>query len=314
MPKTKVAVLDDYDSSISKLKCWDTLKENCDLTFFNKPMAGKDVSIFDVLVAVRERTQIDRKFLEEAKNLKHLALTGRLSGQTDLAALRERKISVSYTDGSGSAPTELTIALILASMKNLIENHGRMKQGGWQAGLARSISGQTLGVLGLGRIGTRIAQFGKLMDMKVLSWGPTEDAGRSAKLGIERATFEECMSRSDVISINLRLSEKTKGLVTAKALKSMKDGACLVNTARAEIVDKEALYAELKKGRIRGAFDVFHEEPLPTEDPFRKLPNVLLSPHMGYVTDKVYDTFFSQVAENILAWKQNQPFKNALED
>lgn len=312
MKKFKVAVLDDYDGSISKLNCWDSLKNDFEITFFNSPVRGKEVSSYEVIVAVRERTLLNKDFLEDAKNLRHLALTGRLSGQADLATLKARKISASFTEGSGSAPAELTIALILGMAKNLADHHSRIKSGSWQSGVDRSLSGKTLGVLGLGRIGTRVAQFGKLLDMTVISWGPTEDAGRSAKLGVERVSIDECLRRSDVLSVNLRLSEKTRSLIGSKELKTMKDGACLVNTARAEIVDKDALYVELRSGRIRGAFDVFHEEPLPPHDPIRSLPNVLLSPHMGYVTDEVYQLFFSQVVTNIISWKNGVPYKDAL--
>jgi len=308
----KIAVLDDYDKTISRLPCWKTLPPDCTIDFLPHPVGGREVADYDVIVTVRERTRITREFLAHAKQLKHLALTGRLSGQADLAALQERHISVSYTAGSGSSAAELTIALILGITKGISERDHVVRSGGWHAGLATTLSGKTLGILGLGRIGTTVAQFGSLMGMRVISWGPTPDQGRAIQYGLTRLPIEQVLQTADVIAICLRLSEKTRDLIGAKDLALMKEGASLVNTARAEIVDKHALYAILREGRIRGAFDVFYEEPLPHDDLLRTLPNVLLSPHMGYVTHEVYQTFFSQVVHNILAWKDGRPFNDAL--
>lgn len=311
--KTKVAVLDDYDGSISKLICWKHLQPYFQLDFFSSPKQAEELAEYEVIVTLRERTIVTRNFLDRAKNIKHLAVTGRLSGQADLNALKEKGITASYTDGSGSSAAELTIALILGVTKGVHLRHFAVQSGQWQIGPAGNLSGKTLGILGLGRIGTKVAQFGKLMDMNVISWGPTPDQGRQEKYGIRRLELAEVMRNSDVVTICLRLSEKTKGILGPQELALLKNGACLVNTSRAEIIQKNALYVELKSTRISGAFDVFYEEPLPIDDPIRKFPNVLLSPHMGYVTHEVYEVFFSQVVGNILAWKNGQPYRNALE-
>jgi phosphoglycerate dehydrogenase-like enzyme len=311
--KTKVAVLDDYDCSISKLNCWDILGADFQIDFFSIPKVTDELSDYQVIVTIRERTIVTRDFLDRAKNLQHLAVTGRLSGQADLQALSEKGITASYTDGSGSSAAELTIALILGVTKGIHFRHVAVQSGHWQIGPASNLSGKTLGILGLGRIGTKVAQFGKLMDMNVISWGPSPDQGRQEKYGILRLELAEVMKNSDVVAVCLRLSEKTKGILGPQELALLKDSACLVNTSRAEIIQKSALYAELKSARISGAFDVFYEEPLPADDPIRTLPNVLLSPHMGYVTHEVYEKFFSQVVENILAWKNGHPYRNALE-
>lgn len=308
----RVAVLDDYDGSIEQLTCWAALRPHFQIDFFSRPISADELAQYEVIVTVRERTVMTRERLQQATRLRHLALTGRLSGQADLETLKERGIAVSYTEGSGSAAAELTIALILGVTKGVAERDRVVRAGGWQSGPATMLAGKTLGILGLGRIGTKVAQFGTAMNMRVVSWGPTEDRGRSEQYGVARLSLEQLFQESDIVAICLRLSDKTRGIIDQKVLALLKDGACLVNTARAEIVDKRALYDVLASGRIRGAFDVFYEEPLPVDDPMRTYPTVLLSPHMGYVTNEVYQIFFSQVVQNILAWTRGESFKNAL--
>ncbi len=308
----KIAVLDDYDGSISKLTLWKELAGEFEIHFFSQPILPDDIKSFEVVVATRERTKLTASYLAKLESLKHLALTGRLSGQADLETLKKRAIATSFTDGSGAAPAELTIALLLAITKRVHDRHLVVRQGGWQIGPSQTLGGKTLGILGLGRMGTQVAQFGKLIGMKVISWGPTEDKGRSANLGIERLPLEECLKESDALCICLRLSEKTKGLLHEEQLGMLKTGSALVNTSRAEIIDKDALYSELKKNRIWAALDVFYNEPLPIDDPLRTFPNVLLSPHMGYVTNEVYESFYSQVVENIQNWNKGAPYRNAL--
>lgn len=308
----KLAVLDDYDGSISKLPCWNKLSGSFEIKFFNKPIHPQEIFDFQVLVANRERTILNAEFLKEASSLRHVALTGRLSGQADLETLKQRSIAVSYTDGSGSSAAELTVALLLGVTKRLHDRHNEVRNGGWQIGPSQTLQGKTLGVLGLGRIGTRVAQFGKLLDMNVISWGPTNDQGKAAKLGVERLSLDECLKRSDVVCICLRLSDQTRGLLKEKELRLLRDRSILINTARAEVVEKEAFYAELKSGRIGAALDVFYSEPLPQDDPIRSFPNVLLSPHMGYVTQEVYNIFFPQVVENILNWSEGRDYRDAL--
>lgn len=310
----KLAILDDYNSEIFKLTCWARLYENFKITTFNEKQTDEVLSEFECIVTVRERTMIDQKFLDAATNLKHLALTGRLSGQADLVSLQQKGIAVSYTDGSGQAASELTIALILGSIKRIQMQHQSVAQGAWQNGLSKSLAGKTLGILGLGRVGLKVAQFGKLMDMNVISWGPTADNGRSEKYGLQRIPLTEVLSQSDVLAICLRLSEKTRNLLAAPELERLKTGSLLVNTSRAEIIVKNDLYKELETGRFNAALDVFHNEPLDEDDPLRKFSNVLLSPHMGYVTEEVYEIFFEQVVDNIIAWDSGKPYKNALAD
>ena len=309
---TKIAVLDDYDGSISKLPCWKKLGNDFEIRFFNDPIIAKDVSGFNVIVANRERTILDQKFIKEAENLQHLALTGRLSGQADLNALKAKGVAVSFTEGSGSSAAELTIALMLGITKRIHDRHNTVKSGGWQSEPSITLQGKTLGVLGLGRIGSRVAEAGKLLGMNVISWGPTEDNGRSLRMGIQRMELADCLKNSDVLSICLRLSEKTRNILGAKELALLKDGVFLINTSRAEIIEKDALYEELESNRIWAALDVFYKEPLPQNDPLRRFSNVLLSPHMGYVTKEVYQTFFTQVVDNIIAWKNGAPYQDAL--
>jgi len=308
----RLAVLDDYDGSIAKLKCWQKLAGIFEISFFNALKSGHDLKDFDAVVLLRERTVFNRETILACKNLKHIALTGRLSGQADFKTLKEKAISASYTAGSGSAPAELTIGLLIEAAKKISHHDRVMRKGGWHSEPARNLAGKTLGVLGLGRIGTKVTQFAKLMDMNVVSWGLTPDGGRSEKLGISRVSLEECLSSSDFICICLRLSDSTRGLLGKAELSSIKNGATLINTARAEIVTKEALYAELSSERISACLDVHYEEPLPHADPLRQLPNVVLSPHMGYVTAEVYDLFYGQVVENLFNWNHGRPFNDAL--
>ncbi len=308
----KIAILDDYDQSISKLPHWERLRSRFELHFFDRVATPDELASYAVIVAVRERTIFNRALLEKLPRLEHLALTGRLSGQADLVTLRERKISVSYTDGSGTAAAEQSIALLLASSKRIQLLDQGLRNGRWQNGVNGDLRGKSLGILGLGRVGTAVAQFGKIFGMKVSSWGPTPDGGRSEKLGIERIELRECLERSDYVVVGLRLSDQTRGLLGATELALLRDGAHLINAARAEIIDKNALYAELRSGRIFAGLDVFYQEPLPENDELRQFKTTVLSPHMGYVTRNVYETFFTQVAENIHNWSEQRPYRNAL--
>lgn len=307
-----IAILDDYDQTISKLPAWQKLSPDFKLQFFNAPVAPILLENFDVIVANRERTNLNSSFLNQLPKLKHLALTGRLSGQADVATLKSRNIATSFTEGSAASAAELTIGLMLSITKRIHDRHNAVRNGDWQIGPSHTLKGKTLGVLGLGRVGAPVAQFGNLIGMNVISWGPTEDNGRSKKLGVQRVTLAEALIQSDVLCICLRLSAQTKNLIGENELSHLKSSMSLINTSRAEIIEKNALYNELKRGRIYGAFDVFHHEPLSKIDPIRTFPNVLLSPHMGYVTTEVYDTFFNQVVDNIMAWKTGAPYQNAL--
>jgi len=255
---------------------------------------------YDVLVLIRERTRFPSSLLERLPRLELLALTGRNSGHVDVTAATARGVLVTETEGSGPAAIEHTIGLLMALVRRIPQEDRAMREGRWQTGLGVELAGKTLGILGLGRIGNRIAAFGKFLSMRVLAWGPTLTDERAAASGAMRVPLETLFRESDVISLHLRLSDQTRGLVTAEQFCLMKPTAYLINTARGPLVDEAALIAALHEHRIAGAaLDVFDIEPLPRDHPFLALENVVVSPHMGYVTNEAYHHFFRQVVESI---------------
>jgi len=255
---------------------------------------------YDVLVLIRERTRFPSSLLERLPRLELLALTGRNSGHVDVTAATARGVLVTETEGSGPAAIEHTIGLLMALVRRIPQEDRAMREGRWQTGLGVELAGKTLGILGLGRIGNRIAAFGKFLSMRVLAWGPTLTDERAAASGAMRVPLETLFRESDVISLHLRLSDQTRGLVTAEQFCLMKPTAYLINTARGPLVDEAALIAALHEHRIAGAaLVVFDIEPLPRDHPFLALENVVVSPHMGYVTNEAYHHFFRQVVESI---------------
>ncbi len=255
---------------------------------------------YDVLVLIRERTRFPSSLLERLPRLELLALTGRNSGHVDVTAATARGVLVTETEGSGPAAIEHTIGLLMALVRRIPQEDRAMREGRWQTGLGVELARKTLGILGLGRIGNRIAAFGKFLGMRVLAWGPTLTDERAAASGAMHVPLETLFRESDVVSLHLRLSDQTRGLVTAEHFCLMKPTAYLINTARGPLVDEAALIAALHEHRIAGAaLDVFDIEPLPRDHPFLALKSVVVSPHMGYVTCEAYHHFFWQVVESI---------------
>ena len=284
---------------------WERLRERATVegfrdTLTDEAQLAQRLAPYEILVLIRERTRFPASLLARLPRLEVLALTGRNSGHVDVAAATEQGVFVTETQGSGSAAIEHTIGLLMAVVRRIPREDRAMREGQWQTGLGVELAGKTLGILGLGRIGGRIAEFGKLLGMRVLAWGPTLTDERAAASGVIRVPLETLFRESDVVSLHLRLSERTRGLVSAEHLSRMKPTAYLVNTARGPLVDEAALVAALREGRIAGAaLDVFDVEPLPRGHPLLALDNVVLSPHMGYVTREAYHHFFRQVVEGI---------------
>jgi len=284
---------------------WERLRERATVegfrdTLTDEAQLAQRLAPYEILVLIRERTRFPASLLARLPRLEVLALTGRNSGHVDVAAATEQGVFVTETQGSGSAAIEHTIGLLMAVVRRIPREDRAMREGRWQTGLGVELAGKTLGILGLGRIGGRIAEFGKLLGMRVLAWGPTLTDERAAASGVIRVPLETLFRESDVVSLHLRLSERTRGLVSAEHLSRMKPTAYLVNTARGPLVDEAALVAALREGRIAGAaLDVFDVEPLPRGHPLLALDNVVLSPHMGYVTREAYHHFFRQVVEGI---------------
>jgi phosphoglycerate dehydrogenase-like enzyme len=301
----RIAVLDDYQGAAASLPCWTRLAGRATVDVYRDTLASEDELVrrlrsYEIVVPIRERTRFPASLLQRLPALELLALTGRNSGHVDVGAATQAGIVVTETEGSGSSVVEHTIALLLATVRRIPQEDRAMRQGLWQTGLATELSGKILGIAGLGRIGTRIAAFGRFLGMRVLAWGPTLDDDRAAAAGAGRVSLDDLFRESDVVSIHLRLSQRTRGIIEARHLSSMKPTAWLVNTARGGLLDEAALTAVLRERRIAGAaLDVYEIEPLPPNHPLLSLDNVVLSPHMGFVTQEAYQLFFGQAAESI---------------
>jgi phosphoglycerate dehydrogenase-like enzyme len=258
---------------------------------------------FDVVCIMRERTPLTRVIIERLPRLRLIASTGPRNASIDMKAAEERGILIVHT-GYTSAPTiELTWALILSGARNLVAENASLRSGGWQRFVGDDMAGRTLGVLGVGNIGGAVAQIGKTFGMNVIAWSQNLTAERAAEVGAELVSKEELFKRADVVSVHLILSGRTRGLVGAPELALMKPTARLVNTSRGPIVVEADLIAALEAHKIAGAaIDVFDQEPLPPDHPFRTLPNLLATPHIGYVSRGLYTRFYQDTVENIRRW------------
>jgi phosphoglycerate dehydrogenase-like enzyme len=308
----KVALLDDYQGAGVSQAYWRRLDGRITLqdfrdTLHNERELVERLRPFQVLVPIRERTHFSAGILRQLPDLELLSLTGKNSGQVDLAAATEQGILVTQTEGSGPSAIEMTMALILAIAHRVAQEDRAMHTGLWQTGVGFDLYGKVLGILGLGRIGTRIAAFGNQLGMRVLAWSANLTEEKATAAGATYVQLDDLFRQSDIVTLHLRLSERTNCIVTARHIALMKPTACFVNTARGHLVDEEALVDALRVGRIRGAaLDVFQVEPLPVNHPLRSLENVVLTPHMGYVTESSYDQFFRQAVENIESYLEGR--------
>ncbi len=301
----RVAILDDYQGVVLSLPFWQRLAGRVALDAYRDTLASEEALVqrlhpYEIIVPIRERTHFPASLLERLPALEHLALTGRNSGHVDVAAATARGILVTETEGSGASAAELTMGLIFAVARRIPQEDRAVRQGAWQTGVGLELAGKTLGIAGLGRIGSRMAAFGGFLGMRVLAWGPNLTDERAAAAGATRVSAEDLFRESDIVSVHLRLSERTRGIITARHLALMKPTSYLINTARGALLDEAALVAALGERRIAGAaLDVYQAEPLPADHPLRSLDNVVLSPHMGHVTRQAYQMFFEQAVENI---------------
>ncbi len=304
----RAAVLDDYQGEVLLLPPWQRLVGRVAVDHYRDTLKDEDALVrrlapYQILVPIRERTRFPASLLARLPALELLAMTGRNSGHVDVEAATARGVLVVETGGSGVAAIELTIGLIVAAVRRIPHEDRALRAGRWQTGFGVELAGKALGVIGLGRIGARIAAFGQFLGMRVLAWGPTLTAERAAAAGAAYVSLETLLRESDVVSLHTRLSDLTRGMITARHLALMKPTAWLVNTARGPLVDEAALVEALRHRRIAGAaLDVFDEEPLPPVHPLLALDNVVLTPHIGYVTRESYDVFFRQVVENVEAY------------
>jgi len=313
--RLKVAILDDYQGVALGSADWSPVTARCDIETFREHIADperlvKALQPFHVLVPMRERTPLPRAVLEKLPNLKFIVTFGMRNAAIDVAAAAERGITVTGTKTSPHGTAELTWALILALSRRIVEGDRSMRQGGWQTDIAIELAGRTLGVLGLGRLGSKVAQVGKALGMNIIAWSPNLTAEKCAAAGATLVSKDDLFRQSDVVTIHMILSERSRGLVGARELGLMKPTAYLVNTSRGPIVDGAALLAALSGKRIGGAgLDVYDVEPVPADDPLRRLGNTVLSPHMGFVTVENYRGGYGETVENIAAWLDGKPIR-----
>jgi phosphoglycerate dehydrogenase-like enzyme len=323
----RVAILDDYQQVALASADWSAVRELAEITVFTEHIARTEALVrvlepFNVVVAMRERTAFDAERLGRLENLRLLVTTGQANASIDLAAAGARRITVCGTGGSATATAELTWGLILALARHIPEEDQRMKAagraggaalslgGGWQRTVGTGLAGKRLGVVGLGYQGRKVAKIGRAFGMELLAWSQNLDPERARKAHARAVSKEELFSSSDVVTVHYKLGPRSVGLVGAAELALMKPSAFLVNTSRGPIVDGAALLAALRSGSIAGAaLDVYDTEPLPLSDPLRTAPNVILTPHLGYVTDDSYRVFYTDAAEDIVAFAKGEPVR-----
>lgn len=311
----RVAVLDDYQRVARRFGPWDQLPAGSEVTVFHDHLADQEAVVqrllpFDVIVAMRERTPFPRAALERLPNLRLLVTTGMANAAIDLAAATDLGITVSGTGGVAPATAELTWGLILALARHIPEEDRNVRTGDWQRTVGVDLAGQTLGVIGLGNLGKRVAAVGLAFGMDVIAWSQNLTAGAAAAFGVIAVSKEELLRRADIVTIHLRLSERTRSLLGDAELRLLKPTALLVNTSRGPIIDEAALLAALHEGRIAGAgLDVYDIEPLPANHPLRSAPRTALTPHLGYVTQGTYEVFYRHAVEDIVAFAGGNPIR-----
>ncbi len=316
MTALRIAVLDDYQNVARSMADWAALGPEAEVQVFTHPLAALDAQAealapFDVLCLMRERMAVPAALLERLPRLKLMVVTGARTRSIDFAAAAARGIPVCHTRGGDSAfaTPELAWGLIIACARHIPQEHMAVRAGGWQTTLGTVLAGRTLGLVGLGKLGGRMAAIGRAFDMKVIAWSQNLTADRAAEAGAELVDKATLFERADVVSVHLVLSERTRGVVGAAELARLKPGAILVNTSRGPLVDAAALIARLDAGGLRAGLDVFDQEPLPADDPLRRRDDVVLTPHLGYVTDTTYAQFFPDCVEAIAAWRAGAPIR-----
>jgi phosphoglycerate dehydrogenase-like enzyme len=311
----RIAVIDDWQKVAESTVDWSSLRSVGEVSFLHEFPADTAAMIlrlerFDVICVMRERTLFDESLLTGLPNLKLLVTGGMRNAAIDLDACDRLGIQVAGTDSYKHAAPELTWALLMALSRNLLGEANSLRADGWQVGLGGDLHGKTLAVLGLGSIGEKVARYGQAFGMRVIAWSENLTDERAAQVGVTRVSKQELFEQADYLTVHLVLAERSRHLVDAQALSWLRPHARLVNTSRGPIIDEQALAQALADGRLAGAaLDVFSEEPLPAGHVFRQLPNVLATPHIGYVTANNYQTFFSQMIEDIHAWHSGRALR-----
>lgn len=315
---TRIAVLDDWQKIARRSTDWSALIARADVHFFETPFAGEDdaahqLADCDIVLATRERTPFPASLVARLPKLRMFGLTGARAALIDTAAMIGRGVTVCYTGGgpSGSSTAELALGLMLAAARRIPSGDAAVRDGRFQLGTEAGpvLDGKTVGLIGLGRIGSRMARYCHALGMNVLAWSQNLNPETAAAAGAIRVAKEELLSAADVVSLHLVLSDRTRGILGGGDLARMRPGAILVNTARAQLVDEAALIAAVQSGRLIAALDVFHREPLPAGYPLARAPNVVLTPHLGYSAIEVYREYFQHGVENTLAFLDGTPIR-----
>ncbi len=313
----RCAILDDYQNVALKLADWGKINKDVDVKVFTEAVRRSDADTindlkdFDIVVMMRERTRFLRAVIDGLPKLKLLITTGAYNASIDMKACQERGIVVSGTGGFGNPTTGITFGLILELTRRIGWEHARMKSGvPWQTTLGMDIEGKTLGVLGLGKLGSRVATVGKAFGMKVIAWSQNLTPEKAKEAGADYVSKEDLFRQSDFITVHLQLSDRSRGLVTANELGLMKKTAYVINTSRGPIIDEGALITALRNKTIAGAgLDVFDVEPLPLDHPFRKMDNVVTTPHLGYVSQQNYERYYPDIIGDIRGWLDKKPVR-----
>jgi phosphoglycerate dehydrogenase-like enzyme len=312
----RVAVLDDWQNIARQSADWSPLQKRANVVFFEKPFRDADetadsLAAFEVLIPMRERTKFPKAMLDRLPNLRMIALTGTRTWTIDIEECNRRGIVICNTGQgySGAATAELALGLLLSAARHLPAADASMRDGRFQTGVTPGITleGKTLGIIGLGKIGSKMARYGQALGMKVLGWSQNLTEEQAAQAGAKRVDKATLLKESDAVSLHVVLSERSRGILGAQDLALMKPGAILVNSSRGPLVDELALLERLKAGKLIAALDVYDQEPLPADHPLRSLPNTVLTPHLGYGSQEVYRVFYGESIENVMAFLDGKP-------
>ncbi len=304
----KIAVLDDYQQVAFKFADWSAITAKAEVKVFTDHTVDEKTVIerllpFNVVCVMRERTPLNRSILSQLPNLKLIVTTGMRNASIDIKAVEEFGITLKYTGYLESGAPEMTWALIMAIARHIPKESNNFKSGGWQTTIGGDFKGKTMGILGMGRVGSKIAAYAKAFDMNVIAWSPNLTAEKAAESGAQLVSKEELFKQADFVSIHMVLSDRSRGIVGKEDLSLMKPTAYFINTSRGPLVDEIALIEILQQHKIAGAaIDVFNTEPLPVDHPFRKLDNLLATSHVGYVTENTYKLFYTDTVKAVEEW------------
>ncbi len=313
MPPINIAILDDYQGVALQMAGWSALQGKAEITVFRDHLSDPESLVerlapFDVICVMRERTPFGRALLERLPRLKLVVTTGVRNASIDVVAAKQLGIAVCAAGSGGCGAAEHAWALIMAAMRHIPEEHASLVAGGWQITVGSELTGKTLGIIGLGKLGGAVAKYARAFDMNLVAWSTNLTAETAKEHGARLVSKEQLFQQADIVTVHLVLSERTRGIIGADDLARMKPTALFVNTSRGPLVDEAALINLLRKGAIAGAaLDVFDIEPLPAGHPFRSLKNLLATPHIGFVTEEAYRIFYRGTVEGIAAWLQGKP-------